>query len=170
MKGRCVAHGNKLLCEQLGKLVSAAWGSQPIAMLRHEAIRFQIPQTRSVNNCKWQTLHSAPRDQVSYDWNSSKAICAPQGICTLREQHRFPCSSLDLSETEKGMQTSTSKRPPNLTVQNLSLAAAEDSLFSHGVDTPGHKPPQSFREDTKVHQVCACCLLRFMLSMYRTAL
>ena len=35
------------------------------------------------------------------------------------------------------------KRPPNLTVQTLSVPAHEDSLFSPGVDTPGHKPPGS---------------------------
>ncbi|KAL0032870.1 hypothetical protein WJX77_003874 [Trebouxia sp. C0004] len=36
-----------------------------------------------------------------------------------------------------------SKRPPNLTVHSLSTSAHEDSLFSPGVNTPGHRVPLS---------------------------
>ena len=41
------------------------------------------------------------------------------------------------------MQEPPSKRPPNLTVHSLSTSPHEDSLFSPGVNTPGHRVPLS---------------------------
>ena len=61
------------------------------------------------------------------------------------------------------MQEPPSKKPPNLTVHNLSTSAHEDSLFSPGVNTPGHRVPLSEQDSSEVvltmHKLSACPFL-----------
>ena len=58
-------------------------------------------------------------------------------------RNRQDSRSLSQIVIRKVMQEPPSKRPPNLTVHSLSTSAHEDSLFSPGVNTPGHRVPLS---------------------------
>ena len=62
------------------------------------------------------------------------------------------------------MQEPPSKKPPNLTVHNLSTSAHEDSLFSPGVNTPGHRLPLSEQDSSEVvlNYAQAICMSVFM--------
>ncbi len=121
---------------------------------------------RTIRFCKRQT--SVP---AVCPWRCSSALLARITVAFVVEDgvydlgHTTSCArnrqdhwSLSQIVEREVMQEAPSKRPPNLTVHNLSTSAHEDSLFSPGVNTPGHRVPLSKQDSPEVtHYAQAIC-------------